>query len=279
MVEILEQMQVSERRVCAVLEQPRSTQRQEPKVNEVGELIRKRVIELACQYGRYGYRQITGLLNLEGWHVNHKRVERIWRQEGLKVPQKQPKRKRLWFHDGSCIRLRPMYRNHVWSYDFVEERTSDGRKFRLLNIIDEYTRECLAIRIDRKMTASSVIDTLADIFIQRGTPEYIRSDNGSEFIADIIRQWLKELDVQTAFIEPGSPWENGYIESFNGKLRYELLNGEVFDTIIEARVIIERWRNHYNKIRPHSSLGYRPPAPEIVIPPYGMNNQYQVANA
>jgi putative transposase len=277
--EILEQLVVSERRVCRVLEQPRSTQRQEPKVNEVGELIRKRIIELACQYGRYGYRQITGLLNLEGWHVNHKRVERIWRQEGLKVPQKQPKRKRLWFNDGSCIRLRPMYRNHVWSYDFVEERTSDGRKFRLLNIIDEYTRECLAIRIDRKMTASSVIDTLADIFIERGTPEFIRSDNGSEFIAELIRHWLKDLNVQTAFIEPGSPWENGYIESFNGKLRNELLNGEIFDTIIEARVIIERWRNHYNKIRPHSSLGYRPPAPETFFPPSGREYQYQVANA
>jgi transposase InsO family protein len=173
-----------------------------------------------------------------------------------------------------------MYRNHVWSYDFVEERTSDGRKMRLLNIIDEYTRECLAIRIDRKMTSSSVIDALADIFIERGAPQYIRSDNGSEFSAQLIQQWLKALHVKTAYIEPGSPWENGYIESFNGKLRYELLDGEIFDTVIEARVITERWRQHYNKIRPHSSLGYRPPAPETFFSPSGGRDyQYQVANA
>lgn len=154
----------------------------------------------------------------------------------------------------------------------VAERTSDGRAIRMLNIIDEYTRECLAIRVDRKITASEVIDTLADIFIRRGTPQFIRSDNGPEFVAQLIRQWLKDLDVQTAFIEPGSPWENGYIESFNGKFRDELLNREIFDTVFEARVITERWRNHYNRIRPHSSLGYLPPAPEIFIP-------YQVTNA
>lgn len=263
---------MSERRVCKVLGQPRSTQRRWPEVNETTQRLRARITKLACDYGRYGYRRITILLRSEGWQVNHKRVERLWRQEGLKVPQKQPKRRRLWFNDGSCVRLRPQYRNHVWSYDFVAERTSDGQAIRMLNILDEYTRECLAIRVERKITANDVIDTLADLFITRGLPTFIRSDNGPEFVADILRRWLKELGVQTAFIEPGSPWENGYIESFNGRLRDELLNGEIFDTIPEARVITAQWRKHYNTLRPHSSLDYRPPAPESFIP-------YQVANA
>lgn len=232
----------------------------------------ERITELACEYGRYGYRRITVLLREEGWRVNHKRVERIWRLEGLKVPQKQPKRRRLWFNNGSCVRLRPAHKNHVWSYDFVAERTSDGRAVRMLNIIDEYTKECLAISVGRKITASDVIDTLADLFLQRGCPKFIRSDNGPEFVAALLRQWLKDLGVETAFIEPGSPWENGYIESFNGKLRDELLNGEIFDTLYEAQVVTEQWRRYYNTLRPHSSLGYRPPAPESFIP-------YQVANA
>ncbi len=205
------------------------------------------------------------MLRQEGWKVNHKRVERIWRQEGLKVPQKQPKRRRLWLNDGSCIRLRPAYRDHVWSYDFVADRTSDGKAMRIINIIDEYTKECLAIKVNRKITSSDVIDTLADLFIQRGSPMFIRSDNGPEFVSEILRQWLRELGIQTAYIEPGSPWENGYIESFNGRFRDELLNGEIFDTIVEARVITEQWRRYYNTIRPHSSLKYRPPAPETLI--------------
>lgn len=241
-------------------------------VDALGDKLRGRITELACEYGRYGYRRITALLKTEGWHLNHKEVERIWRQEGLKVPKRQPKRRKLWFNDGSCVRLRPEYRNHVWSYDFVAERTSDGKAVRMLNIIDEYTKECLAISVGRKITASDVIDTLADVFLQRGTPKFIRSDNGPEFVAELIRQWLKDLGVEAAFIEPGSPWENGYIESFNGKFRDELLNGEIFDTVLEARVVTEQWRKHYNSVRPHSSLGYRPPAPETFIP-------YQVANA
>jgi putative transposase len=206
------------------------------------------------------------MLQKDGWHVNHKRVERIWRQEGLKVPQKQPKRRRLWFNDGSCIRLRATHKNHVWSYDFVADRTHDGRAIRMLNIIDEFTGECLTIRCERKILAIDVIETLARLFIIHGIPEYIRSDNGPEFVADILREWLHGLDVRTAFIEPGSPWENGYIESFNGKLRDELLNGEIFDTLKEARVVTERWRRYYNTERPHSSLRYRPPAPEAFLP-------------
>ena len=197
--------------------------------------------------------------------VNHKRVERIWIREGLKVPQKQPKRGRLWLNDGSCIRLRPEHKDHVWSYDFVMARTADGRAFRILAILDEYTRECLAMKVDRRIRSQDVIDQLYYLFLFRGMPEHIRSDNGPEFTAKAIRNWLNKVGVKTLFIEPGSPWENGYIESFNGKLRDELLNGEIFTTLMEARVLIERWRREYNQVRPHSSLGYRSPAPEAIM--------------
>jgi transposase InsO family protein len=214
---------------------------------------------------------VTGLLNNDGWHVNHKRVERIWRKEGLKVPKKQPKRGRLWLNDGSCIRKRAEYPNHVWSYDLVQDRTHDGRVFRILTIIDEFTRECLALPVKRKMTSMDVIEALSDLFLTRGMPDYIRSDNGSEFTSRLIRRWLEDLEVTTLFIEPGSPWENGYNESFNGKLRDEFLNGEIFYTLTEASILIERWRQDYNTIRPHSSLGYRPPAP-VAIQPAGAHN-------
>ncbi|KTQ94182.1 integrase, partial [Aureimonas ureilytica] len=180
------------------------------------------------------------------------------------VPAKQPKRGRLWLNDGSCVRLRPERANHVWSYDFVEGRTHDGRKFRMLNLIDEFTRECLAIRIDRKLKSTDVIDVLSDLFILRGVPEHIRSDNGPEFIAKAVREWITAVGARTTFIEPGSPWENGYCESFNSKLRDELLNGEIFYSLAEARIVIEGWRQHYNTKRPHSSLGYRPPVPAVV---------------
>jgi len=225
----------------------------------------ERIIELATQYGRYGYRRITAMLRQEGWQVNHKRVERIWGQEGLKVPKKQPKRRRLWFNDGSCTRLRPERKDHVWSYDFVTARTDEGRAFRILNIIDEYTRECLTMLVKRRITSQDVIDQLFELIIFRGIPEHIRSDNGPEFTAKAVRDWLNRLGVKTLFIEPGSPWENGYIESFNGKLRDELLNREIFTTLTEAKVLIEQWRKEYNQVRPHSSLGYRPPAPEARI--------------
>jgi putative transposase len=264
--EVQERLQVSERRVCRVLGQPRSTQRREGIVKTDEEALRGKIVATACAYGRYGYRRVTALLRQDGWRVNHKRVERIWRQEGLKVPQRQPKRRRLWLNDGSCIRLRPLHRNHVWSYDFVSERTSDGKPIRILNILDEYSRECLKIHINRQVKATDVICELSELFVERGAPDYLRSDNGSEFTADVVRQWLGRLSVKTAFIEPGSPWENGYIESFNGKMRDELLNGEIFDTMLEARVITEQWRRTYNTRRPHSSLGNRPPAPEVRIP-------------
>lgn len=259
-------MKVSERRACRVIGQPVSTQRHVFKIKDDEAALTARIIELATKYGRYGYRRITALLRNEGWQVNHKRVERIWRREGLKVPQKQPKRKRLWLDENSCVRLRPQYRNHVWSYDFVMTRTHDGRAVKMLTLIDEYTRECLAIKVGRKLTSGDVIEQLADLFIARGLPENIRSDNGPEFAAKAVRVWLERLEVQTLFIAPGSPWENGYIESFNGKLRDELLNGEIFMTLFEAQVIIEQWRRQYNEVRPHSSLGYKAPAPETFKP-------------
>lgn len=263
---VRDRLGVSERRACRVLGQPRSTQRHQPKERDDERCLVQRIIELACRFGRYGYRRITALLRREGWRVNHKRVQRIWRQEGLKVPKKQPKRGRLWLNDGSCVRLRPQHADHVWAYDFVQARTHDGRAVRMLTLVDEFTRECLAIDVARRLNSEDVLERLAWLFVTRGVPKYIRSDNGPEFTARAVRDWLKSIGVGTLFIEPGSPWENGYVESFNGKLRDELLNREIFFTLTEAKVLIERWRREYNTIRPHSSLGYRPPAPEAIAP-------------
>lgn len=221
---------VSERRVCRALEQPRSTQRYIGRQPNDEQAVTHRVVALASRYGRYGYRRITALLQSAGWKVNHKRVERLWRQEGLKVPARQPKRGRLWLNDGSCLRLRPEFSGHVWSYDFVLERTHDGRAFRILNVIDEYTRECLAVKVRRHLDHEDVQECLAELFCARGVPVHLRSDNGPEFIARMLRGWLTKLNVKPLFIEPGSPWENGYIESFNGKMRDELLNREIFFT-------------------------------------------------
>ncbi|WP_408635220.1 IS3 family transposase [Paracoccus binzhouensis] len=260
---------VSERRICRVLGQHRSTQRRIPRGRDDEQQLTEDIVALARQYGRYGYRKIAELLRSQmGWVVNDKRVERIWRQEGLKVPAKQPKKGRLWLADGSCIRLRAERPNHVWSYDFVEDRTHDGRKYRMLNVIDEFTHEALAIRIDRKLNSTDVIDVLSDLFILRGVPEHVRSDNGPEFIATAVQDWITAVGAKTAYIAPGSPWENGYIESFNARLRDELLDGEIFYTLKEARIIVESWRRHYNTVRPHGSLGYKPPAPEVFIPAF-----------
>jgi putative transposase len=234
--------------------------------NEYQKKLKARVIHLASEYGRYGYRQITGLLNMEGWKVSHDRVFSIWQREGLRVPARQPKKSRLWLNDGSCIRQRAEYKNHVWSYDFVSDQTHDGRKIKILNIVDEFTRECLLSLVARRIRSGDLIFALADLFLKHGLPKNIRSDNGPEFIAKKLKQWLLKLEVQPLYIEPGSPWENGYIESFNGKMRFELLNGEIFFSLLEAQVIIERWRHHYNTVRPHSALGYRPPAPEVFKP-------------
>ena len=256
---------VSERFACGVLGQHRSTQRKKPtgRADEAG--LTADIIRLAIRYGRYGYRRITAMLRSEGWTVNVKRVERIWRREGLKVPQKQPKKSRLWLNDGpvsACGRSAPIMSGPTISWRAGPTR--DGRKFRMLNVIDEFSRECLSIRIARKLNSTDVIDVLSDLFILRGVPGYVRSDNGPEFIAKAVREWIVAVGAKTAFIEPGSPWENGYCESFNSKLRDELLNGEIVYSLAEAKVIIEAWRRHYNTERPHSSLGYKPPAPEVV---------------
>jgi transposase InsO family protein len=229
------------------------------------QILRDDIVRLASKYGRYGYRRITALLKAEGWIVNHKRVERIWKEEGLKVPKKQPKKARLYVNDGSCIILRPLYKNHVWSYDFIHDRLHSGKKIRMLTVIDEYTRKCLAIRVGFSLKSEDVLDVLSTLFLTEGVPCYIRSDNGSEFTANTTREWIESVGVKTAYIEPGSPWENGYNESFNGKLRDELLNTEIFYTLKEAQVIIEQWRRHYNEVRPHSALGYRPPAPKAIV--------------
>jgi putative transposase len=261
------QLETSERRACAVLGQPRSTQRRHLKTPDDEAALTAAIVRLATRYGRYGYRRIREMLVTEGWRVNVKRVYRIWRREGLKVPSKQPKRGRLWLNDGSCIRLRPERPNHVWSYDFVQERTQDGRAFRMLVVLDEFTRRCLAIVVARRLRSDDVLHCLTDLFTQHGPPEHIRSDNGPEFVAISVRDWLGRVGVKTLYIEPGSPWENGYCESLNSKLRDELLNGEIFTTLREAQVLIENWRRHYNAVRPHSSLGYRPPVPEAILPP------------
>lgn len=256
---------VSERFACRALGVHRSTVRRPPKRTDDEEALTKDIIRLAGKYGRYGYRRITALLKSEGWRVNHKRVERIWREQSLKVPKKQPKRKRLYLNDGSCIRLKPLYPNHVWSYDFVSDRLSNGKKIRMLTLIDEFTRECLSIRVDYRLKSDDVLDELSTLFLTKGMPDYIRSDNGSEFTAHTLQKWLRGLRVKTAFIEPGSPWENGFNERFNGSLRDECLNLEYFNTLKEARVIIGEWVNEYNHIRPHSSLGYKTPATLAIV--------------
>ena len=233
-----------------MLSQPRSTQRHRCIAAPDEDALTRAIVTLAGRFGRYGYRRVTALLRRAGWRVNHKRVERIWRREGLRVPQKQPKRGRLWLNDGSCVRLRPCSPNHVWAYDFVQARTHDGRAFRLLTVIDEYTRECLAIQGARQIRSDDVVQLLADLFVLRGPPEHLRSDNGPEFCAQALREWLGRIGVKTLYIQPGSPWENGYNESFNGKLRDELLDREIFYTLQEAKVLIEQWRRHYNRVRP-----------------------------
>jgi putative transposase len=257
---------MSERHACRLVGQWRATQRYQPMQRTDEEALTEAIIQLASEYGRYGYRRITALLREAGWQVGKDRVERLWRREGLKVPQKQRPRGRLWLNEGSCIRLRPGRANHVWSYDFVSARTHDGRTIRMLTLIDEFTRECLAIRVARRLGSYEVIETLADVMLFRGIPEKIRSDNGSEFVAEELRKWLAKVGTGTLYIEPGSPWENGYCESFNGKLRDECLNGEIFYSLKEAQVVIEKWRVNYNTRRPHSALGYKPPAPAAVAP-------------
>lgn len=251
---------VSQRRACRVLGQPRSTQRQTAKPSEEEERLVGRMLELVRRHPRWGYRRITVLLRREGWRVNRKRVYRLWRKEGLKVPRKQRKKRRLGHSGNSCVRRPAQHKDHVWTWDFLHDRTSDGRPLKWLTLIDEYTRECLALEVDRGMTAEAVKRVLAGVVRERGVPVHIRSDNGSEFIACAIRGWMTAAGLETLYIAPGAPWENGYAESFNSKVRDELLNAEAFGSVLEAKVLAKEWRQEYNHVRPHSSLGYRTPA-------------------
>jgi putative transposase len=251
---------VSQRRACRVLGQPRSTQRQTPKTKEEEGRLVTRMLELVRRYPRYGYRRIWALLRREGWRVNRKRVHRLWRKQGLKVPRKQRKKRRLGSSANSCVRRPAEHKDHVWAWDFLHDRTSDGRPLKWFTLVDEYTRECLALEVRRGMTARAVSEVLAGVVRERGAPAHIRSDNGPEFIAKVIRSWTAKAGLETLYIEPGAPWENGYAESFNSKVRDELLNAEEFASELEARVLGKEWRREYNQVRPHSSLGYRTPA-------------------
>lgn len=256
---------MSERRACEVLGQPRGTQRYEPRETDDEKALVKRMKELSAKHPRYGYRRVWALLRAEklgvnGRPVNRKRVHRLWRREGLRVPTRQRKRKRLGHGGNSCTRRKAEHPGHVWSYDFVMDQTSDGRRLKLLPVVDEFTRECLAIEVERRLTAADVVATLRFLFELRGAPRFIRSDNGPEFIADAVKAWLRDSGCGTLYIEPGSPWENAYVESFNGKLEDELLNREQFETLKEAKVLVEDHRLEYNHRRPHSGLNYLTPA-------------------
>jgi len=261
----MENHHVSERRACRALSVNRTAYRYKAVKRPDEDEVRSKIIDIVGDYGRVGYRMVAYMMRNEGVVINHKRVQRIWQEEGLKLPEKQQKKRRLWLTDGSCVRLRAEHKNHVWSYDFVEDQTMDGRKIRWLNIIDESSRECLASSPRRSWRNNDVIEALADVMLLKGTPEYIRSDNGSEFIAKKLREWLSKLGIITTYIEPGSPWENGYCESFNSRMRAEFLDGELFGNLYEAEELTRRWVRYYNEIRPHSSLGGRPPAPQSVL--------------
>jgi putative transposase len=250
---------VSERRACKVIDQPRSCQRYVAKPREDEQALVKRMLELTRQHPRYGYRFMTAKLRQEGWQVNRKRVYRLWRREGLKVPQKQRKRRRLGKSENGCHRRRALHKDHVWCWDFVFDRTESGSPLKWLSIVDEYTRECLCLKVDRGITSEDVIDTLAELFAMRGVPKHIRSDNGPEFIAHAIQHWTKQLEIETLYIEPGSPWENGFAESFHSRFRDEFLAAEVFENLSAARKLTAAWKDDYNHHRPHSSLGYVTP--------------------
>jgi putative transposase len=253
-------MLVSERRACEVISQPRMTQRYKTKQPDRDKALTAEIKELAKKHKRYGYRMITAKLRQDGWIVNHKRVQRIWRKEGLQVPYRRKFKKAKGSSDNSCCVKKAEHINHVWTYDFMSDQTADGRKLKLLTVLDEFTRESPAIEVGRSIKAKDVIAVLDYLFMVRGIPKFIRSDNGPEFIADAIKRWLAKNHVETLYIEPGSPWENGYIESFNGKLRDEVLDREVFHSVKEAKVLVEGWRLEYNNHRPHSSLDYMSPA-------------------
>jgi putative transposase len=258
---------LSERRACQAIDQPRSTQRYSGKRAGIDEALASRMRDLSQDNPRYGYRRVWALLRREGWEVNKKRVLRLWREQGLKVPRvKQHKSRRLLGGgENGCTRRRAEYPNHVWSYDFAMDSTEDGRRLKVMPVVDEYTRECLSLEGERSIKACGVIDTLGRLFIERGEPGYIRSDNGPEFIAEALKQWLAISGVKTLYIEPGAPWENAYSETFISRMRDELLEREMFVNLKEAQVLLEDYRDHYNHHRPHGALGYLTPAEFVAI--------------
>ena len=259
MIHVQKKMDVSERRACRVLEQPRSSQRYvSTKVGKDAALV-ERMVALSKENPRYGYRRVWALLRREGWEVNKKRVQRLWREAGLRVPAKERKRRRLGTSENGCTRRRAKYIDHVWSYDFAMDTTEDGRRLKVMPVVDEYSRECLALQMERSITAEDVVETLARLFTERGEPAYIRSDNGSEFTAEAIKRWLAASGIETLYIEPGAPWENAYSETFISRMRDELLNREVFANLKEAKVLAKDYRDHYNQERPHGALGYLTP--------------------
>lgn len=264
MVHVRQRLETSERRTCKTVGLARSTQQYKAAPKDDDEGLRLALIRLAKQYGRYGYRKIAKLLRVEGWDVNHKKVERLWREEGLQLPARHKRRKRLYHKDGSVIRLRPLYPNHIWSVDFVHDKLSNGRSYKMLTVLDEYTRQALCVEVKPRMGSTEVLEALYPLLLKHGKPEFIRSDNGKEFVADALQDWLTEAGVKPIQIYPGSPWENGYNERFNGTLRREVLNAEWFSTVEQARTVIGIWLKQYNHFRPHQSLGMRPPIPETL---------------
>ena len=253
MIHTRQKLNTSERRTCFVLGLSRSSLRYQAKPTSDDEL-RLAMIRLAKQYGRYGYRKVTALLRMEGWRVNHKKIERLWGQEGLQLPHRHKKRRRLYHQNSSVIRLRPTHSNHIWAIDFVHDKLSNGRNYKILTVLDEYTREALCVAVRPKMNAHDVLDALHPLLMKHGKPEFIRSDNGPEFISMHLQDWLKRVGIQPLQIYPGSPWENGYNERFNGTLRKEVLNAEWFHATKQAQVAINAWLRQYNQIRPHHAL-------------------------
>ena len=272
MTHVQRQLGQGERRVCRVLSQPRSTQRYTPVEREVEERIVTRLHELVRRHPRRGYRMMCGMLRLEGFRVNFKRVHRLWRREGFKVPSKQHKRRRLGHSANGILRRRAEHKDHVWCVDFIHDTDDGDRPLKWLSVVDEFTRECLALEVDRSITAADVVSVLTELFMIRGVPAHIRSDNGPEFVASAIKRLSEITGVENLYIAPGSPWENGYAESFHGRLRDELLNAELFADVREAKALAAAWKNEYNHRRPHSSLGYVPPAvfaATLAVPPVG----------
>ncbi len=251
---------VSQRRACKVLTQARSTQRYRAKDPDRDRAMVSERRGPVRRHPRYGYRRVWALLRQDGWTVNRKRGHRLWRREGFKVPAKQRKKRRLGTSANGIVRHRAEHKDHVWCYDFVKDQTTNGRPLKFLPIEDEYTRECLALEVARSLKANDVVETLRYLFEGRGAPKYIRSDNGPEFIAEAIKTFLKESGVATLYIEPGSPWQNAYSESFNSRFRDEMLDAELFTSVLEAKVVCEAFQLEYNHRRPHSGLDYQTPA-------------------